>query len=552
MSIPEARREIERFLSSADPEVLCLKGKWGVGKSFAWGTFIADAKATLPLSRYAYVSLFGLDSLDQLRLSIVANGQRREDIGKPLTLEKALSDSRSFLSRYRSIIPLLRSIPWAKDIAAVLEVASFFAVRGQLICLDDLERKGNNLKIKDVLGLVSYLKEQRSCKVVLISNDDAFEGDEKKDFNRFFEKTVDSNVTFDPGPEECADIALREPTALHRALRTHCISLRLSNIRVIRRIERLGRLLVPILDSYDPRIFRDAVEQLTLLGWCAYGEDKPSLDFVRARRVRVFAGKEEPSKEEKEWGPILDSYGFQFTEMSSLLLQGIERGYFDDVAIPQHAAQLHSTYKAQASVEDFSQAWRLYHDSFGDDQDELVKQLSESLRRNARYIAAGNANAAFKLLRDLGQKEMVTELISLYVEAKPLEAFDERALYSASDIDDPEFAAAVAEKAKGKTDLRSLEDILTAIARNQSREDIERLASFTVDEYYAAFKGIRSESLSVIVREALTFGANDQQKVIAQRAREALLRIARENALNKRRVAKFGIKLDDDGAPKGG
>ncbi|WP_336947506.1 P-loop NTPase fold protein [Asaia sp. HN010] len=73
MSINIVSKEIERFLKSNDPEVLCISGKWGVGKTFAWNKYISkiDRSEQLALKRYAYVSLFGVNSLSDLRCSIV-------------------------------------------------------------------------------------------------------------------------------------------------------------------------------------------------------------------------------------------------------------------------------------------------------------------------------------------------------------------------------------------------------------------------------------------------------------------------------------------------
>jgi hypothetical protein len=36
MSATLVEKEIERFLASPEPEVLCLRGKWGVGKTYSW------------------------------------------------------------------------------------------------------------------------------------------------------------------------------------------------------------------------------------------------------------------------------------------------------------------------------------------------------------------------------------------------------------------------------------------------------------------------------------------------------------------------------------
>ena len=39
----EVEKEIARFLVSPEPEVLCISGKWGVGKTFSWNVFLRTA-----------------------------------------------------------------------------------------------------------------------------------------------------------------------------------------------------------------------------------------------------------------------------------------------------------------------------------------------------------------------------------------------------------------------------------------------------------------------------------------------------------------------------
>jgi hypothetical protein len=36
--------EIRRFLSTTEPEVMCISGHWGVGKTFAWNRYLQEAK----------------------------------------------------------------------------------------------------------------------------------------------------------------------------------------------------------------------------------------------------------------------------------------------------------------------------------------------------------------------------------------------------------------------------------------------------------------------------------------------------------------------------
>jgi Cdc6-like AAA superfamily ATPase len=82
MSVKVIHEEINRFLKSSDPEVLCIKGRWGVGKTFAWTRFIHEAIEISVLRDYSYVSLFGLNSLEDLRYSIFENTVPLEDLRK--------------------------------------------------------------------------------------------------------------------------------------------------------------------------------------------------------------------------------------------------------------------------------------------------------------------------------------------------------------------------------------------------------------------------------------------------------------------------------------
>ncbi|MGI7583031.1 hypothetical protein ACNF7N_00230 [Campylobacter coli] len=65
-----------------------------------------------------------------------------------------------------------------------------------IVCLDDLERKSDKLDIKDILGLINQLKEEK-CKVILISNKDELSNNKEKDkeiFDTYKEKCIDLNI----------------------------------------------------------------------------------------------------------------------------------------------------------------------------------------------------------------------------------------------------------------------------------------------------------------------------------------------------------------------
>ena len=557
MSIEILEREMGRFLASPAPEVLCLKGKWGIGKTFAWQRYIQVAKSNqgIALERYAFVSLFGVNSTEQLRLSIVESTVPRDRIGEDIDLESTFQHPVHSTQRFlRRVLSKVAYVPGAKDAAALVQQLSFLSVRKQLICLDDLERKGDGLKIKEVLGLASFLKEQRSCKIVLILNDGAFEKAEKDDFTQFFEKTVDSHVQFTPTAEECARIALPGATELDARMRDLCVALGISNIRVIRRIERMAHMLQRILAPFHDRVFQGYLRELVLLGWCKYSEDAPTLEFLRKRRSSLLRREEIKSDDEVKWGARLDDYelGHDYS-ISSTVQEALDQGFFDEGRLTPEALKLHEGYVAGQSDADFHDAWQIYHSGFGDDEKELVDALNASFRRNARYISPLNANGTFALLKNLGHTALSTELIALYITSRDIETFDERRMFSSNDITDPEFNKAVKSKVGNVVDTREPKEVLLQISRQHGwgRRDVELLSKIDADDYYKMFKTIAdSGDLSSVIRTALSFGTtggtSNAEKTIASRATEALLKIASESTLNRLRVAKYGIRLQKE------
>ena len=92
MSIVFTKSALRKFISTSTPEIISLQGKWGVGKTYAWQLLLKEAirTTTVGLPRYAYVSLFGTNSIDDVRQSIFEN--MKSTRGETATLEDRLRD----------------------------------------------------------------------------------------------------------------------------------------------------------------------------------------------------------------------------------------------------------------------------------------------------------------------------------------------------------------------------------------------------------------------------------------------------------------------------
>ena len=558
MSIDVIKEQIFNFLSTDTPEVMAIKGEWGVGKTFSWKKFLteANAKNDVKLDRYSYVSLFGINSLEAFKYTIFENVIKKEIIGTEASIDTFKNNATSLAESFgRRSINLFRGAPIVKNINPAIETISFLSLRKTLICIDDLERKGNALDIKDILGLVSLLKEQKKCKVVLLLNDGE-EGTE--DFKKYREKVIDVELKFAPSPEECASIAYSDNQPYHQNLKKHVAILGIKNIRILKKIERLIELAIPLAQDFETEITEQIIHSLALFSWCYYcsdnGEDIPTLEFVTSKGYSILGlGDDEVDNDkEKNWRAILQGYNYQVTdELDVVLANAVKTGFFIEADFKTKATAKNQEIIAAKSKGSFSEAWKLYHDSFDDNRDEVINKLEESFSQNCEYITPHNLHGTVTLFRELGENAKASSLIDKYIERHEgqKDLFDLKEINTWGDIKDPEMVKKFNDKFKESSKSETVEQVLEKIAGrsgwNQSDEVV--LANTTVDDYYNLFKTVKSKRLSSFISTCLKFGqfsnASDQQKEIADRATQALKKIGSESDLNKIRIRKFGVTI---------
>lgn len=170
---------------------IALNGKWGVGKTFFWNKFVED---NLSDKKTAYISLFGKESISDIERKIIFQ----------------ISTTSKYISSAKDKIKDLKTTFGSKDddinlgiTGSILNIGmSLFEKKDfedVIVCFDDFERISDNLKLKDVLGLISELKEQKNCHIVMILNKDELKDD---DLSKYKDKIVDFDFNYEPSPEE--------------------------------------------------------------------------------------------------------------------------------------------------------------------------------------------------------------------------------------------------------------------------------------------------------------------------------------------------------------
>lgn len=561
MSVEKVTKAVSDFLSITDPSVLSIKGGWGVGKTYFWSSVINNAKPTdlIGVDRYAYVSLFGVTSLDELKFTIFEHLVDKSLIGKPVTIDN-LNKNWDALGKKlgRKLVPYLKHLPWFSNAGSAIQSASFLSVNNALICFDDFERKGDQLATKDILGLVSLLKEQRNCKVVLIFNDEKMDEKSSKEYRQFREKVIDVEIKYSPIPIEAAKLVFKNNTDLDNRLIKLSTQLSIGNIRILSKIKKLVNLATPLLEDYEQEILSQVTHTITIAALCYYSHDKkiPSYEYLVNSGRSLFALDDDQEKpdSEKLWDDLLTTYEFKYIdEFDQLLFDVIESGYIDEDSFTEAASMQNEQVKANKSTNSFSAAWELYHNSFEDNEEELVNSLSEALKENGRHVTPLNMNGTIRLLKKLGKTEEATALLSTYIELnkdKP-DLFDFGSMAFAEDIDDPEVISKFNESFNASKEIKTLDDVLEGMVGKNGwgSSDEEVLSSTTSEQFYEFFKKQNTKNLPKYVSLCLRFGrfqnASDEYIEIANNAEIALKRVGVETALNKIRIQRFGVKFDE-------
>ena len=560
----QIKQRISEFLSSTGPVTICIRGAWGTGKTYAWKEWVKDSKDELQNERYSYVSLFGIDSLEDLKFQIFQQALPKEQIGTEVTVESFKNLLVSMELGWRKCLTSLLPLPYIANFSDAIRSAAFLAMNKSLICLDDLERKGKNLSMADVLGLVTHLKEEKKCKVVIICNKGAFKSKDEKEFDKYLEKVIDVEIEYKPSASECTAIAFQKDSDLHKQLTDNCNKLGIDNIRILKKIEQFARELKRHVEDLDPEVLYQSLRTLCLYVWCRYSPDDLSPDYEHIKDQNNYTRwlmrlEKDHYGEEKDakWRAVLENYDYYLTNLVELdpeISRLIEVGYImDDDEFSQAANKVHQKAVAMKGDKSFTEAWATYHNSFKNNGDEVAEKLFNALKTHAKYVSPINLQGTVRVLRGLDRDDWADEAIDYYVEQRKAETglFDLDSPFS-EDITDERIIDRFNEILFSATVEHDIDDVVSRLANKDgwSQEDEQALVAATVDDYYKLFKFIDGDYLSKYVHSCLQFGRfanpSEQQKKIHDKATSALKRIAGESKINKLRLARFGIVPDDD------
>lgn len=569
MSIESA---LEQFVSSRTPAAIVLQAKWGLGKTYFWRNRIVKGYLAKPWrKKYSYVSLFGIGSLDGLKIAIYqATAEFDADLRNKWW---RYLHPRWLWWKVQAHLPNafeLVSIPYVgQGVAKSYDSLSYFFVKDRLICFDDIERRGSGLSLLDFLGLVSQLVEQRNCRIVVILNTDALTPEDQRTWDDQKEKVFQGEMTYSPSTIQSIELGLEESRgeSWYQMARDSLQQLGVTNIRVI---QRTRRFISTAIEAAGDRPLRNETIQhvarvvpLLVFAHSGRSDGAPPLDYVMQTGPFEFVmlnmldkRDEEMPEEQKRWMELISDYNlFIGADLDHALGRMVVAGFPDLSDLIPAIETFEGDAQRQFDKDAWRRAWRLYHDTVAENGSELADALETTWPQVSRMEHPTNLQSLVRLLRKVDKSDVASRFIQQWVDerkgTRSLELSSDD-VHSFGQITDPEILGAIHAAYLAERPAMGLKSAIEASGTDHGHDDevIAALAAATSLEIATALTESPGPKLSQSIKTVLRL-SDSSKNPNWQRAREnmkqALTLIAQRSALSEDRICNnFGICLAPD------
>lgn len=559
------KEQLKKIIKNTEPNVFSLRGSWGVGKSFLWNNFIKDNKDDLVNNNYSYVSLFGINSLEELKRAIFENMIKRESIGKLPDLSSFSENTKDFFDKISNkeerkntifnaghkASKFIDKIPFLQNFSASFDAISFMYVNNILICLDDIERRGKDLDIKEIFGLCNYLKEQKCCKILIILNDAK---ENLSDYKEYREKIIDEDLLLNPSPKECNKIVFE---GKYKNLQNNCELLNITNIRILKKIKKMYEELLSINKNLHKRIKEQIENSLPLFMYCFYSgnDDIPDLDYIMTNSFSSKIPEDLPEEEKKKferWNNFIHSGNYISTDkFDHVLARFVSQGYVDEDKFKHIVANVSKIIAFEENNTAYHNAINKFKNSLDGEPSDLIKTITKTFKENIKNTQRGDLDYVVRLLRECNDTKTINELIDRWINEhnKHYECFDLSENYIYHEVQDAELIEKFNEifLKLYKEQEQSQERIFEKIKNQEGLEntDFYILSNIEEDQLIPFIKSLNKNEMRYflnIINTCKTFP--NFKQIIYENSMKAFKKIASENKLNLIRLKYWGIEID--------
>jgi len=547
MSVDHVTAELDRLIfnsDDADAIVVAIKGRWGEGKTHFWKNKVMEER---PAAKNSYVSVFGADSLKEIRRRVLLARVPRGIRG----IAEILGGIADKAGNAIGIGDVSSAMPESLQ-TTLLERFMFKA--GMVICLDDVERMSDKIHQEEFLGFLSELRDELRMKVVLIYN--ACEGSGNDTFRLYQEKVIDREIEFSPDLHNVIRLAFcdsqlgQDQTVMAELVR-RCATLGFRNVRLLLKAKRYFNDVAKTGACQDAAALASMLYSIVLFVFVSLGRDRPealTLSFIRNMSdwdslLPVDSECEDDDSPAGIAAKLLAEYGYRHTdEVDKVLLDFVETDILDIEKLLEHLGD--SPWRAQRkrTEERISEIWRTHlHATLRDTSAEFANELQVAALESMPMISIAMLDQVLSMLVRLGRAQDAAAVFSEFRRVRG------DSLVSAETLRRIEYQPLkeqlLHELEAAALDNRSIREVLCSVAqlRRIVARDKRRLCQFGVDallEYFLTeHDPVLLTKLKLLVRAAEALGSADQFDVALRRmARKLPKLIAARSPMNVLRV----------------
>ncbi|MCD8039275.1 MAG: KAP family NTPase [Lachnospiraceae bacterium] len=163
----EIESVITEYLRNPKAEyAVMIDGDWGSGKTYFLTHSLIKIMETIDNGKekrrkYAYVSLYGAKSIDDVSKEIVFQCFGKKHKKKVETADTVMETASNILTASLGVVNI--------DLSKIKDTLAKIDINNWIICFDDLERCC--LPINEILGYMNRLVEHNGCKVIVLANE---------------------------------------------------------------------------------------------------------------------------------------------------------------------------------------------------------------------------------------------------------------------------------------------------------------------------------------------------------------------------------------------
>lgn len=194
MKSQEVLEKLKKFrnvsLNNGEKNIILIDGDWGIGKTFTYKKYLEENSL-----REIYISLFNLDKLEDIDKKLISSYMINR-INRNNIATKTVSKISNYFNIEAFDKLLENKVGFSiSDITSLLQVESLEFDDNIVLCFDDLERIGDKVEFKNLLGKIEQLHTK--IDIIVLCNTKKLSKENQSIFDEYKEKVIDYTLTLD-------------------------------------------------------------------------------------------------------------------------------------------------------------------------------------------------------------------------------------------------------------------------------------------------------------------------------------------------------------------